>query len=370
MASTERKTNQIIRKKENNEDLEIEINEIKEEESLNDEEIVNLFQNLKLDSKDLPSLINDFTKFNHHFKYLKKIGLFLTPENFNTLRKINEIDNIKILMILSQIYMNIMKNESLYSNYLLTLNDEKTGIVLQIVDECAALIEKLAGFVFDQDFFNFKLKTYEFIKSLYCNCKNKISNDIYLKKLLDFLDSVPYDLFSDAYNELTYDKKLYEVWKSKNKECITSFEDKFSQINNYYEQYEAFRKFVQCNSADIPFASVGGEEEKKEEEKKEIDSNQVDFYHQYGLLILKFCKYHQYIFLNKENQEEQIIEKKDGQEVNEKTRVVFLLDKIKFDEEEKKEEKIEKVGEIIEEDKKDEEKKRKKKKKKMMIIKK
>ena len=364
MASTERKTNQIIRKKENNEDLEIEINEIKEEESLNDEEIVNLFQNLKLDSKDLPSLINDFTKFNHHFKYLKKIGLFLTPENFNTLRKINEIDNIKILMILSQIYMNIMKNESLYSNYLLTLNDEKTGIVLQIVDECAALIEKLAGFVFDQDFFNFKLKTYEFIKSLYCNCKNKISNDIYLKKLLDFLDSVPYDLFSDAYNELTYDKKLYEVWKSKNKECITSFEDKFSQINNYYEQYEAFRKFVQCNSADIPFASVGGEEEKKEEEKKEIDSNQVDFYHQYGLLILKFCKYHQYIFLNKENQEEQIIEKKDGQEVNEKTRVVFLLDKIKFDEEEKKEEKIEKVGEIIEEDKKDEEKKKEKKKEK------
>ena len=351
MASTERKTNQILEKEENDEDLEKE----KKEQPLKDDEIVNLFKNIKFDSKDLPSLVNDFSKFNDHLKYLKSIALFLTPENFNTLRKINEIDNIKILMILSQIYMNIMNNESLYSNYLLALNDEKTGIVLQIIDECIALIEKLAGFVFDRDFFNLKLKTYDFIKSLYCNCKNKISNDIYLKKLLDFLDSVPYDLFSDSFYELLYDKKIYEVWKRKTKESIKTFEDKFSQINNYYEQYEAFRKFVQCNSADIPFASVGGEEEKKEDQK-EIDPNNVDFYHQYGLLLLKFCKYHQYIFLNKENQERENIEKKEGQEVNQKTRVVFLLDKIKFEEEKQEE----KEAEIIEEDNKKEEKKEEK----------
>ena len=348
MASTERKTNPKIEKEEDG-DLNID----KKEEPLKDDEIVNLFKNIKFDSKDLPSLVNDFSNFNEHLKYLKNISLFLTPDNFYTLRKINEIDNIKILMILSQIYMNIMNNESLYSSYLLSLTDEKTGIVLQIIDECAALIEKLAGFVFDQDFFKFKLKTYDFIKSLYCNCKNKISNDIYLKKLLDFLDSVPYDLFSDSFNELNYDKKIYEVLKSQNKEKITSFEDKFSQINNYYEQYEAFRKFVQCNSADVPFASVGGEEEKKEEEKKETDSSLVDFYHQYGLLILKFCKYHQYIFLNKENQEAENAEKKEG-EINEKIRVVFLLDKVKLDEE--------KESEIKEEDKKDEEQKEEEKK--------
>ena len=228
MASTERKI--IEENEENDENLEKE----KKVEPLNDDEIVNLFKNIKFDSKDLPSLVKDFSNFNDHFKYLKKIGLFLTLDNFNILRKINEIDNIKILMILSQVYMSIMNNESLYSSYLLSLTDEKTGIVLQIIDECAALIEKLGGFVFDQDFFKFKLKTYDFIKSLYCNCKNKISNDIYLKKLLDFLDSVPYDLFSDSYNELIYDKKIYEVWKSLNKEKITTFEDKFSQINNYY----------------------------------------------------------------------------------------------------------------------------------------
>ena len=358
MASTERQI--IVENEENDENLEKE----KKVEPLNDDEIVNLFKNIKFDSKDLPSLVKDFSNFNDHFKYLKKIGLFLTLDNFNILRKINEIDNIKILMILSQVYMSIMNNDSLYSSYLLSLTDEKTGIVLQIIDECAALIEKLGGFVFDQDFFKFKLKTYDFIKSLYCNCKNKISNDIYLKKLLDFLDSVPYDLFSDSYNELIYDKKIYEVWKSLNKEKITTFEDKFSQINNYYEQYEAFRKFVQCNSADVPFASVGGEEEKKEEEKKEIDPNQVDFYHQYGLLILKFCKYHQYIFLNKENQENEAVPKKEG-EVNEKTRVVFLLDKVKMDgDEEGKKEEEKKEGEQKEEEKKEEEKKDEQKKEK------
>ena len=210
MASTERKNNLKKEKEENDEDLELD----KKEEPLKDEEIVNLFKNIKFDSKDLPSLVNDFEKFNCHLKYLKNISLFLTPDNFYILRKINDMDNIKILMTLSQVYVNIMNNESLYSNYLLSLTDEKAGIVLQIVDECVALIEKLAGFVFDKDFSRFKFKTYDFIKSLYCNCKNKISNDIYLKKLLDFLDSVPYDLFSDSFNELIYDKQLFEVWKS------------------------------------------------------------------------------------------------------------------------------------------------------------
>ena len=355
MASTERKNNLKKEKEENDEDLELD----KKEEPLKDEEIVNLFKNIKFDSKDLPSLVNDFEKFNCHLKYLKNISLFLTPDNFYILRKINDMDNIKILMTLSQVYVNIMSNESLYSNYLLSLTDEKAGIVLQIVDECVALIEKLAGFVFDKDFSRFKFKTYDFIKSLYCNCKNKISNDIYLKKLLDFLDSVPYDLFSDSFNELIYDKQLFEVWKSQKKEKITSFEDKFSQITNYYEQYEAFRKFVQSNSGDVPFASVGGEEEKKEEGKNESDSNLVDFYQQYGLLILKFCKYHQYIFLNKENEEGN---KKIEGLVNEKIRVVFLLDKVKLDEEEKKDE--EKEKEIKEEDKKDEEQKEGEKKEK------
>ena len=55
------------------------------------------------------------------------------------------------------------------------------------------------------------------------------------------------------------------------------------------------------------------------------------------MLLLKFCKYHNYIFLNSENKED---DKKKAEEENEvdNVRVVFLLDKIKTDNEEAKDE--------------------------------
>ena len=59
VASTERNPNQKIEKEED-EDLEID----KKEEPLKDDEIVNLFKNIKFDSKDLPSLVKDFSNFN------------------------------------------------------------------------------------------------------------------------------------------------------------------------------------------------------------------------------------------------------------------------------------------------------------------
>jgi len=46
------------------------------------------------------------------------------------------------------------------------------------------------------------------------------------------------------------------------------------------------------------------------------------------MLLLKFCKYHQYIFLNKEEKEEEN-KNKDEENDADNIRVVFLLDKIK-----------------------------------------
>ena len=59
------------------------------------------------------------------------------------------------------------------------------------------------------------------------------------------------------------------------------------------------------------------------------------------MLLLKFCKYHNYIFLNSENKED---DKKKAEEENEvdNVRVVFLLDKIKTDNEEAKDENAQK----------------------------
>ena len=342
------------------------INPENNKESLKDEEIVDLLKKLDIDSQDLLTLVNDLIYFSFELKALKNIDLILTFDNLNILKKLSSKENIKINLILSKIYMNIMNNESLYSSYLLTIEEDKTNLLIQIIEECISLIQKLNGFVFDEELFKFKEKTLSFIKCFYYNCKSKISNEISTRKLQDLIDSFPTQYFSETYNELNKDKDLYEIVKSEDQEKINNFEEKFAQINNYYEQYDAFRRFVECNSGVVTYASVGGEEnpETKEEKKSEIDQNKIDFYNKYGLLILKFCKYHQYIFLNKENKEAENKEKKENEEEQENVRVVFLLDKIKqAEDEEKKEEEKKEEEQKKEEEKKEEEQKKEEEKK-------
>ena len=307
-----------------------EILDLEKNEELEDEEIIDVLKKINVDSQDILTLYNDLLKFNIYLKSLKNIKLLLTNENLDILKKLNAKEIVKISLVLSKIYMNIMNNDSLYSRYLVEIKDDEMNILFQIIEECISLCEKLNGFVIDPEVFKFKAKTLGFIKSFYYNSKSKMTNDIYIKKLIDLLDNAPYQFFSDTFNELNSDKEAFEIWKTEEQEKINNFEEKFAQINNYYEQFDSFRKFVRYNSGIITYESIScdNNEEKKEEEKKEIDPNKIDFYHQYGLLLLKFFKYHQYIFLNTENKDPQN-EKKQNEEEKDNIKVVFLLDKIK-----------------------------------------
>ena len=316
-----------------------EILDLEKNEELGDEEIINSLKKINVDSQDILTLYNDLIKFNIYLKSLKNIKLLLTNENLDILKKLNAKENVKISLVLSKIYMNIMNNDSLYLSYLVEIKDDEMNILFQIIEECISLCEILRGFVIDPEVFKFKTKTLGFIKSFYYNSKSKMTNDIYIKKLIDLLDNTPYQFFSDSFNELNSDKETFEIWKTEEQEKINNFEEKFAQINNYYEQYDIFRKFVRYNSGIITYESIScdNNEEKKEEEKKEIDPNKIDFYEQYGLLLIKFFKYHQYIFLNTENKDHQK-EKKQNEEEKDNIKVVFLLDKIKHLGKETKEE--------------------------------
>ena len=85
-----------------------------------------------------------------------------------------------------------------------------------------------------------------------------------------------------------------------------------------------------------------------------LEANRIDFYQQYGMLLLEFCKYHQYIFLNKDTKDSENKNKKEGEVDNDNIRVVFLLDKIKQEDEErngevKQEERNKKIENIMNE---------------------
>ena len=302
-----------------------------------DEKIINSFKNLNLTSEDLVTLVNNLSHFNHDLKSLKDITFFINEENLEILKKLSEKDNIKINLLLSKLYINLISNESLYSIYLVEVSEPKLNLIMQIIDDCIILIQKLSGFVFDPEMFKFKEKVLSLIKCIYWNCKNKITNITITQKLEGLLDSFPAQFYSETYNELNKDKDMYDILKSQDQEKINNFEDKFAQINNYFEQFEAFKKFVDSNAGITNYGTIGEAGEEKKTDVQYIDPEKIDFYQQYGMLLLKFCKYHHYIFLNSENKESDDKKDVDPENESDNVRVVFLLDKIKSENDGKKE---------------------------------
>ena len=298
-----------------------------------DEKIINTFKNINPSAEDFISLVNNLSHFNHELKSLKDVCFFITEENIGILKKLNEKDNIKINLLLSKLYINLISNESLYSNFLVEIEEQNLNLIMQVIDECIILIQKLSGFVFDPEMFKFKEKTLSLIKCIYWNCKKKITNITISQKLEGLIDSFPTQFYSETYNELNKEKDLYDILKSQDQEKINNFEDKFAQINNYFEQFEAFKKFVESNAGIVNYATIGEAGEEKKTDVALIDPEKMDFYQQYGMLLLKFCKYHHYIFLNAENKEEK---KPETDSEIDNVRVVFLLDKIKYESEEAK----------------------------------
>lgn len=115
--------------------------------------------------------MNNLSHFNHELKSLKDVSFFITEENIGILKKLNEKDNIKINLLLSKLYINLISNESLYSNFLVEIEEQNLNLIMQVIDECIILIQKLSGFVFDPEMFKFKEKTLSLIKCIYWNCK-------------------------------------------------------------------------------------------------------------------------------------------------------------------------------------------------------
>ena len=134
-----------------------------------DEKIINCWKNINPNLEDLITLVNNLSQFNYQFKSFENISFFITEENLDILKKLNARDNIKINLLLSKIYINLISNESLYSNYLTEISEPKLNLMVQIIDECIILIQKLSGFVFDSEIFNFKEKTLSLIKCIYFN---------------------------------------------------------------------------------------------------------------------------------------------------------------------------------------------------------
>ena len=301
--------------------------------SKEDEKILNSFKIINPDSDNLVQLVKNITNFTHQLNLLKDISNFLTEDNIYILQNLNYKDNIKINLLLVNIYTKIMTNQTLYSNYLIEYTEEKLHLILTIFEECITLILKLPGFILDPEIYSFKEKTLSLIKCIYFNWKGKITNLAITQKLEEYIDTLPEQFYSETFNKINLEKDSLDILNSIDLEKIKNFEDKFQQINSYFEQFEIFKKFVTMNSGIINYEGIGDSGVNKKSEQISSKDQKEEFYQQYGLLLLKFCKYHHYIFLNqqenKENENENNNKLEEIDNSNNNTHVVFLLDKIK-----------------------------------------
>ena len=324
--------------------------------------------NKKSDSKELLSLIDTLKDFETDLKSLKSINSILIKENFLFFKKLFLKENILINLSLIRIYMGIINNKSLYNEYLVSINNkesdnEKIDILLMLIDNCVSLTEKLDGFVFSYFLFQFKKKIIELVKCIYFNCKIKIKIEENLEALEDYIENLSTKFFSYSFLEINKSKELFEICKSQDSDKISDFEEKFSEINNYYEQFECFKRFVEHNSGVNNFWSVDeGSIGKEENNMDKANEDNIEFYEHYGTLILKFCKYHKYMFLDNESESEDkgqienVQINKNEKEINDNknydneiqnARVVFLLDRINQEKSDKEKEKDKKIENIL-----------------------
>jgi len=319
-------------------------------------------------SKELLSLIDTLKDFETNLKSIKKINSIITKENFLFFKRLFLKDNIIINLSLIRIYMSIITNKSLYNEYLVSITNKesdnaKIEILLMLIENCVSLTEKLDGFVFSNLLFQFKKKIIDLVKCIYFNCKSSINIDENLETLEDYMENLPTKFYSYSFLEMSKSKELFDICKSQDSDKIRNFEEKFSEVNNYYEQFECFKRFVDNNSGVRNCCAIDEDNIGKEEDNIDIaNKDNIEFYEHYGTLILKFCKYHKYMFLDKESENEEKKQKENEQDNKEEkelsdtgnyeneiqnARVVFLLDRINQEKSEKEKEKDNRIETIL-----------------------
>ena len=286
-----------------------------------------------VDIDDPQSIINALSDFILDLNESKNIVSILFKENLFFFGSLLEKKDIKINLLLSKIYDIILSKEYLYKEFIPSIKESennKIDIMLELIGNIAFLLKKMDKFLFSSEIFELKKKSLALLNCLYNNCKNILKeNNERLNDIIELMEILPKEYYSKAFNEMSKSPEIFQILQSRDINILNQFELKICQINHYFEQFEVFKKFVEINS-DI---------------KLQTNDNKhlIEFYERYGILLLKFCVYHNYIFLDaeeekiypnkkaKENENENdlinIIEK-EKDENKEKTRVIFLKDKM------------------------------------------
>ena len=278
-----------------------------------------------VDIENIQSIIKTLNNFISELNSLSNIAKILTEKNLLFFSTLIENKDPKINLLLSKIYNSIISKEFLYKTLIPSINendDYKIYIITELVNNISLLIKNLEDFHFSQEVFELKKRSLGLLNCLYNNCKNKFEEgDEKLEEIIELMNDLPQKYYSKIFNELSQSPEIFQILQSRDINILNLFEAKICQINNYFEQFEIFKKFVELNS-DINLP--------KNNLSSDIETNYlIDFYEKYGSILVKFCVYHNYMFLDMEQEKESpndeinIIDKQNEEKIN----VLFLKDK-------------------------------------------
>ena len=292
-----------------------------------------------VDIDNISSIINNLSEFESNLRKSKGINSVLSTENLLFFNSLLPKENIKINLLLSKIFGYVLSKDYLYKTYIPLINENnilKLDILLELIFNCYLVIEKLKNFIFSSEIYELKKNSLALLNYLYNNFKDKFKeHKERINKMVELIDTLPKKYYSESFNEMCESKEYFEIYKSQNIYSINKFEDKFSEVNNCFEQYEIFKKFIESNS-DLKLIQNPEVEVIELKKDNNIDTDLINFYEKYGILLIKFCAYHYYIFLDKNEKEEkeEKIQQKEEKTEEEKddedsAKVIFLINKEK-----------------------------------------
>jgi len=279
-----------------------------------------------VDTENPNSTINILIKFIKEFNSLKDIVKIFSNKNLNFFASLIENNDTKINLLLNKIYIILLSKDYLFKTFIPQIKENdvsKINIILALVTNISLLIKNLNKFNFSSELFELKKKSLGLLNCLYNNCKYKLKeNEEKINEIIRLMNDLPKLYYSKVFNEFSQAPELFEILISRDIHVLNAFESKICQINNYFEQFEIFKKFVDKNSyIELPSNNY----------TSEVDKNYlINFYEKYGAVLIKFCVYHNFIFLDSE---EEKIDKDKNKEINiidkeneEKVNVLFLKD--------------------------------------------
>ena len=143
------------------------------------QDVIELLTNSQNET-DVLKLTENLEKILTNLSELKDVNTFITENNLNILKKINEVDNIKVNVLVCKLFVKILSDDSFFNDLVSPITDSDISaipLLFNLVNECSSVLEKVDKFILFKDSFVLKNKILDLLQYIYVNHRKKLEKD-------------------------------------------------------------------------------------------------------------------------------------------------------------------------------------------------